>query len=327
MPSREQLIEVIKFQTDIAHLGLDLGGVMALVVDRLPLLVGADGAALELVEADEMVYQAASGIAREQVGLRIKRASSLSGLCVATGQVQACADSETDPRVDQVACRRIGLRSMLVAPLKHGGDTVGVLKVMSATPDHFKQNVFELLTLLSDMVGAAMYFATRYGRDELFFLATHDSLTGVPNRALFMDRLRAALRNSARDQRPVAVLMVDLDGLKQVNDFHGHHAGDAVIKEFSRRLQATVRESDTVARVGGDEFAVVLTPVEAAHGVEVLVRRLRTAIAASFELDGQSFPLQASIGISQFPDDAQDIAPLLKLADARMYVEKRAKHD
>lgn len=327
MPSRAQLIELIKFQTDIAHLGLDLGGVMSLVVDRLPQLVGADGAALELVEDDEMVYQAASGIAREQVGLRIKRASSLSGLCVATGQIQACADSETDLRVDQVACHRIGLRSMLVAPLKHGGDTVGVLKVMSATPDHFKQNVFELLTMLSDMVGATMYFATRYGRDELFFLATHDSLTGVPNRALFMDRLRAALRNSARDQRPVAVLMVDLDGLKQVNDFHGHHAGDAVIKEFSRRLQATVRESDTVARVGGDEFAVVLTPVEAAHGVEVLVSRLRTAIAASFEFEGQTYPLQASIGIAQFPDDAQDIVPLLKLADERMYAEKRAKSD
>lgn len=101
-----------------------------------------------------------------------------------------CQDSETDPRVDRLACQKIGLRSMLVMPLKHRGATVGVLKAMSAQSDKFNSSDVVVLELLSEVVAAAMYFSAKYDKDELFKKATHDDMTGLANRALFMDRLR-----------------------------------------------------------------------------------------------------------------------------------------
>mgnify|MGYP002148271289 CR=1 FL=1 len=182
MPSREQLLHIIGIQSEIAKLGLDLGGVMQYVAEETLSLVEADGAAIELAEDGEMVYRAASGIAKPQLGLRLKIGGSLSGLSVMTGKVLACSDAETDPRVDRVACRRIGLRSMLVMPLKHLGVTVGVLKAMSAQANKFKVRDQRLLEMMSEVVAAAMYFSVKYDSDTLFLKATHDSMTGLANR-------------------------------------------------------------------------------------------------------------------------------------------------
>lgn len=139
MPTREQLMQVIEIQREIAKLGLDLAEVMQFAVEQVLPLMGADGAAIELAEGDEMVYRAASGISKPQLGLRLRIDGSLSGLSVRTGEILTCADSETDPRVDRLACQKVGLRSMIVMPLKHTGTTVGVLKAMSARPEKFSQ--------------------------------------------------------------------------------------------------------------------------------------------------------------------------------------------
>ena len=193
MPSREKLLEVIAIQTEVARLGLDLGGLMNLVVGRTLNLAHADGAAVEMAEGDDMVYRAAAGMAANSLGLRLKRGASLSGLCVREGRALHCDNTLTDPRTDRAACEKLGLRSMIVVPLRHDGETVGVLKAMSSKVGHFNERHVALLELLSDLVGAAMYFATRYAPGELFHKATHDGLTDLPNRSLFLDRLRASL--------------------------------------------------------------------------------------------------------------------------------------
>src|SRR6185369_10554343 len=115
--SSDILMAIIQTQTEIAKLGLDLGAMMELVAEHIQLLTNAQGAIVELVEGDEMVYRAAAGMAGSQLGLRLKREGSLSGLAVASGEILHCRDSETDPRVDLAACRRVGVRSMVVAPL------------------------------------------------------------------------------------------------------------------------------------------------------------------------------------------------------------------
>ncbi|VVU48632.1 GAF domain-containing protein [Burkholderia anthina] len=132
-PSPATLLRIIATQTEIAKLGLDLGSVMAYVTEQVPHLTGASGAVVEFAEGDDMVYRAASGSAAGMLGLRLRRSGSLSGLCVTRGELLHCTDSETDPRVDRDACRRVGLRSMLVMPLMHADTTVGVLKVMRRT--------------------------------------------------------------------------------------------------------------------------------------------------------------------------------------------------
>ena len=324
LPSKEKLLEVIGIQTDIARLGLDLGGVMNLVVQRTLGLADADGAAIELAEGEEMVYRAAAGRAECSLGLRLDRASSLSGLCVARGEVLRCDDAETDPRADREACRRVGLRSMVVVPLRHAGVTVGVLKAMSAEPAHFREAGIAVLGLLSELVGAAMYHATRYESDDLFHKATHDGLTGLANRSLFMDRLHTALAQSQRDGRPGALLIIDMDGLKQINDTHGHRMGDLALVELGRRLRECARSADTVARLGGDEFAMLLRPVAPDAGVEALVARVTQQIGAPFRTEGLVLALHASIGAAVFPAEAGDGAALLELADQRMYANKRS---
>jgi len=324
VPSREKLLEVIAIQTEVARLGLDLGGVMSLVVQRTLSLVGADGSVVELAEGDDMVYRAAAGMASGSLGLRLKRGASLSGLCVREGHTMRCDNAMTDPRTDRAACEKLGLRSMLVVPLRHDGETVGVLKAMSRQVAHFNERHVALLELLSDLVGATMYFATRYAPGELFHKATHDSLTDLPNRSLFLDRLRSSLAQAVRDGQPLAVLMLDINGLKPINDRHGHRAGDAALREFSRRLTAGVRQSDTAARLGGDEFGVLLRPLALEGGLEATTARLAGKLNGAFEFEGRLLPVGASMGAACFPEDGNDVAQLVELADQRMYRHKRA---
>ncbi len=326
MPSREELLEVIAIQTEVARLGLDLGGLMNLVVNRTLGLAGAEGAVVEMAEDDDMVYRAAAGLAQGSLGLRLRRGASLSGLCVLQGQSQRCDDALTDPRVDRAACARLGLRSMVVVPLRHDGETVGVLKAMSAQAGYFTDRHVALLELLSDLVGAAMYFATRYAPGALFHKATHDGLTDLPNRSLFLDRLHASLSQAVRDRQPLAVVMLDLNGLKPINDHHGHRAGDAALLEFARRLNARVRQSDTAARLGGDEFALLRRPLAATGGLAATMGRLGHQLNGSFEFEGRVLAVGASMGAACFPDDGADVARLIELADQRMYGHKRESH-
>ncbi|MBS0355661.1 MAG: GGDEF domain-containing protein [Proteobacteria bacterium] len=325
MPSQEQLLKVIEIQTEIVKAGLDLGEVMALVVERTLDLIDADGAVIELAQEGDMVYAAASGIAGPHLGLRLRQANSLSGMCVESGSILRSDDTEHDLRVDQAACRRIGLRSMIVMPLKFDNKVVGVLKAMSEQPRAFRVQDEALLGLLSDLVAAAMHFATQLDSDQLFQKATHDGLTDLANRSLFMDRLRKVVARRSRDGRPAGVLMIDMDGLKQLNDTFGHRVGDAALREVARRLRTASRESDTVARLGGDEFAMLLTPVDQPTSIDTAVQRLYSSVVGPFNYEDRAHELSVSIGAACLPEDSDDIEQLLEVADRRMYSAKQAR--
>ncbi|EKE69603.1 EAL domain-containing protein [Gallaecimonas xiamenensis] len=153
-------------------------------------------------------------------------------------------------------------------------------------------------------------------------LAYYDELTGLPNRRLFMDRLQLAIANARRHHHQVALLFVDLDLFKRINDSLGHLAGDLVLKEVARRLQQTVREGDSVARLGGDEFTVLVSEIDDAQGLERLAQRLINALYAPMEVAGRVLFVSASIGISLFPGDGRDEEQLLRFADTAMYRSK-----
>jgi diguanylate cyclase (GGDEF)-like protein len=321
----ERLLEIIRTQTEIARLDLDLGNVMALVAERAQTLAGGDGAVVELAEGEEMVYRASAGLAAAQLGLRLKRVGSLSGLCVAQGEVLRCDDSDTDPRVDREACRKVGLRSMIVAPLSHNGNVVGVLKVMSAAAAAFGDAEVHILQLMSGLIAAAMYNAARYETSELFYRATHDPLTGLANRALFYDRLRHQLARAQREATRFAVLNLDMDGLKPINDQFGHRAGDAAIQALAERIKSTSREADTVARVGGDEFACLIANVNDRDEVQAAAERIDQAIGAPFEFERRPLRIGASIGSAVFPEDGLEPDFLIEQADQAMYRSKRQR--
>lgn len=323
--SAERMLGVIKTQTEIVKLGLDLNGVMALVAERTQTLTNASGAVVELAEGEDMVYRAVTGMAANQLGLRLKLSTSLSGLCVRTGHSLNCEDSETDGRVDREACRRVGLRSMIVVPLKHNDSLVGVLKVLAKTPKAFDAADLAVLGMMSELIAAAMFHATKYETDALFHRATHDALTGLANRALFFDRLRQNLAQAQRNSERMAVLNLDMDGLKPINDLHGHRAGDAALKELANRIKSSARESDTVARVGGDEFGVILPNINDYQRASAQTQRLAQTIRSPFQFEGQQFDLDASIGLAMFPEDGDALEVLLEKADQSMYAMKRAR--
>ncbi|MFC5568792.1 diguanylate cyclase domain-containing protein [Lysobacter yangpyeongensis] len=315
---------MIQAQTEIARLGVDLGGVMALAAERAQALTHAAGAAIELVEADDLVYGASCGIAEMHLGLRLARGRSLSGLCVEHGRAFRCEDSETDPRTDTEACRRVGLRSMIVVPLRHHERVVGVLKVLSPEPSAFDDEDQHVLGLIAELIAAAMFHATQHESGELFYRATHDVLTGLPNRALFFERLRAALAVAAREKRRFGVMSLDMDGLKPINDSLGHRAGDAAICEVAARIRHASRPADTVARVGGDEFGVILAQVSGRERVQAHAQHLVARVGAAFTFECEPVRLGTSIGIAMYPDDGASLEALLETADQAMYAHKRA---
>jgi diguanylate cyclase (GGDEF)-like protein len=320
---REDLMAIIEAQTELAKLGMDLGAMLDFVASMVQRLTRAQGAIVELAEDGEMVYRAATGMAEAQLGMRLAQKGSLSGLCLASDEILTCSDSETDPRVDLDACRRVGVRSMLVAPLKYHKTPVGVLKIASSAPDAFGPRDAAILALTTDLIGAAIYKASDFG--ELYRQATHDPLTGAGNRALFYDRIRQGLHAAQRRSTGLGVVMLDMDGLKPINDQFGHQAGDAAIRELAKRLIEACRQVDTVARLGGDEFGVVLTDMLDRPSVEQHAERLSVKIEAPFSFDGRPLPLAASIGTSIYPHDGPDPAVLLAEADKRMYEQKKVR--
>jgi len=317
------LLEVINIQTEIVKMGVSLGSVMVLVCERTQALTHAGAAVVELAEGSDMVYRAASGFAANQLGLRLKRDGSLSGLCVQLGEIMRCDDSESDARVDRGACRKVGLRSMLVVPLLHAGAAVGVLKVMPKHSNGFGDKDVRVLQLMSDLIAASMHNASTVGADQWYHQATHDAMTGLANRALFYDQLRQCLTISRRYAQQFAIINIDLDGLKPINDHYGHRAGDAVICEAARRIDTISRKSDVAARMGGDEFAVLLSRVEGRAGADAHCKRLESRIDQPMDFENHSLPLRASVGYSVFPIDGNEIDTLIEKADQVMYEAKR----
>jgi diguanylate cyclase (GGDEF)-like protein len=324
-PTPAQFLAIIRTQTEIAKLGLDLNGVMDFVTQEAQAITNATGAVIEMADADDMVYRAVAGMAEGQLGLRLARLDSLSGQCVATARALRCDDAETDPRVNRAACLKVGLRSMIVVPLIHLGQAVGALKVMSAAPRAFTDGDLQVLGMMSELIAAAMFHAAKYGSDALFQRATRDGLTGLANRALFYDRLRLAVAQAQRKSQPMAVLMLDMDGLKPINDRHGHRAGDAAIKEIAARLSTLIRQVDTAARLGGDEFGVLLAGVADRDAAHQVGKRITEALARPFSADDTPLQLGASIGIAVYPEDGTEPDGLVHVADQAMYVTKRAR--
>ncbi|MBY0277685.1 sensor domain-containing diguanylate cyclase [Candidatus Binatia bacterium] len=317
--SRDQRLRaIIETQRVINAASVDPIDVMRVVAERAQELTGASAGIVELADGDDMVYRAATGDAASQIGLRLGIATSLSGLAVRSRSVLHSSDTELDQRVDRIACRRVGARSMVVVPLLDGDQALGVLKVMSGEPHAFDDDDIDTLEMMATFIATSLRNAQRFEAQVRH--ALYDPLTGLPNRTLLLERLDQALRTREPWPGALALLFIDLDGFKAVNDQLGHAAGDRLLVAFAAHAAESVRLSDTVARLGGDEFVVLCENVEAPQ-VDAVVRRLHQAAVASCSEGSVS----ASIGVAvtRRPVGAQD---LLDRADAAMYERKRAHH-
>lgn len=186
-----------------------------------------------------------------------------------------------------------------------------------------------LALLVQLMIGArdrALRLAERM-TEELRHIAQHDPLTGLANRALFSDRLKQQLSFSGRHNGRFALMFMDLDHFKPINDGFGHEVGDLVLRRVSAQLLDSVRASDTVGRMGGDEFVVLLAPIPDSTDALAVAKKLHRALHEPFQVAGHEFSISSSVGIALYPDDGTDVLSLMKAADAAMYVAKAAGRD
>jgi two-component system cell cycle response regulator len=176
-----------------------------------------------------------------------------------------------------------------------------------------------------ELLARAIRYAIERKRAEehLTYLAQYDHLTGLVNRNLFRDRLVQAMARSKRMHQPIGLMLLDLDRFKTVNDTFGHDMGDELLKAVTERLKVCVREVDTVARMGGDEFTIILEGVSSEQNILVVAKRITESIAAPFELKGHHISVGISIGITIYPHDDHPIDELLKHADTAMYRAKQ----
>jgi diguanylate cyclase (GGDEF)-like protein/PAS domain S-box-containing protein len=458
---QERMEAVIATQRDVAMSELDLETILQLVVARTQELTRADGAAVLLVDGDDLVVRAACGIASSQVGMHIPVASGIYSKWLAEGVPQRSddlrADSDLAESVERRLIERGGARSLVGVPLQHAQETVGLLQVVAKRTHSFAQRDVDSLRLLAVVISAALSHAAEYqakreqvealaqfeamykdaaigilmveldgtiidgnpaitemlgyssqelvgqavdalvykedrataslrfgaimsgksddrklelryrhkngelvwgslavsvvrseegevqfgiymienvterknAEEELRrhaeqseYNALHDALTGLPNRTLFCDRVEQALLTAEREGDRIALLILDLDRFKEINDTLGHAAGDDVLREVGGRLESCLRASDTVARLGGDEFGLLLQKQKGPSRIVPLLEKLQIAIEAPIEIDGLPLGIEGSVGVAFYPDDGMEVEELMRHADVAMYTAK-----
>jgi two-component system cell cycle response regulator len=202
------------------------------------------------------------------------------------------------------------------------------LRALQAGAKDFISKPFDLVevkTRIHNMLEVRLlYKQVEHRGDEMQSLALQDELTGLANRRLFMDRLSLSIVHAHRNKRTMAVMYLDLDGFKQVNDTLGHDAGDTLLRMVAARLVAEVRQEDTVARLGGDEFVIALWELSQADDMNHLASKVMLAVSSlPYSIQGSSVKVTASIGIGIYPMHGQDVETLMKNADLAMYEAKR----
>ena len=216
-----------------------------------------------------------------------------------------------------------GLASCWSEPIRSGkGEVLGVFGIYQRQPASPSEADIELIQQAAHLASIAI--ERKMAEDLIWRQANYDSVTGLPNRSLFRDRLEQEMRKTQRDGRSLALLFIDLDRFKEVNDTLGHDIGDMLLVQAAQRIRDCVRETDTVARLGGDEFTVIMPQLDDINRVEQAAESIVQVLAMPFPLGQEAAFVSASIGITLYPEDAASAESLLKNADQAMYVAKNA---
>ncbi len=344
-----EIAEIVASSDD----GLDTAFVI--IAERARTLLGAKTVTIPLLAADQTsyTYRAAAGLnAEELTGAELPIEVGLCGWVLRhrkpwwRGTLNDLEEHERNYWEKQAG-------NIILVPLIGKRRFLGGIAAIDKLDDSdFSERDLELLSIFSQQVGFAvenaMYLeelqaATErmeaYRRkleqsnqqllktnEELEHLALHDPLTGLPNRTLVVDRVQQAILNARRNQEPMALLMLDLDHFKEVNDTLGHLVGDKLLVRVGERFQSSLREPDTLGRLGGDEFAIVL-PGASQEDALIVAEKLQDALRRPVDIDQNSFSVAASIGVAIYPAHGADPSSLLRSADIAMYVAKRARNE
>jgi diguanylate cyclase (GGDEF)-like protein len=332
MATDRQLADVLsEFARNMAT-DFPIQGILDHLVRRIVDILPVTGAGVTLISPSTTPYDVA---ASDDAALCFERLQSeigegpclrayLSGQAVVIPDLRANDDfREFGPRA-----REVGLGAVFTFPLRNPEGQLGALDLYRETPGNLTPGDMEAAQTLADVTAA--YLANARARSELqdaseqfHSSSLHDALTGLPNRLLLLERLEHALLRSVRSGHPVAILFVDLDRFKTVNDNHGHQVGDDLLIAVAKRMSGLIRPGDTLARLSGDEFVILCEAISERLQIHLVASRIVEALAAPFALDDVVVELSASVGIAFSAPEESDPEQLLREADIAMYQAKR----
>lgn len=265
-------------------------------------------------------------------GLSIDQAIGSCGTAVTSGQRVIVSDIQNDPawNIDaRELAANAGFSACWSEPIiNRRGEVLGTFAIYQSQVTKPTAEDIKLIEESAYLAEIAIerklaLEALRESEERHRIMAQHDSLTGLPNRALFADRLEQALSYCKRHQRGLAVMLLDLNKFKPVNDQYGHALGDELLKQVAKRLLAAVRTSDTVARIGGDEFVILLHQIDDINQAKVVNEKIQLVLSELFLIDERPIHIGCSIGTAFYPQDSGDPRELTQIADQRMYQHKK----
>jgi diguanylate cyclase (GGDEF)-like protein/PAS domain S-box-containing protein len=300
--------------SEAAHRAADLNELYAQVHEIVGQLICADNFFVALYDptSDEISFPYHVDQVASHPPTQPLEANELCAQMIRTGEALLLTPQSTTPP-----------RDWLGVPLVAGKETIGALVLQNYSGDlRYTQYDMELIQFMANQLADAI--ERKRTQSRLEYLAQYDQLTELPNRALFLDHLGIAVKRSQRGNLRLAVMYLDMDDFKLVNDTFGHGMGDMLLHEVAKRLCLCVRDSDTVGRLGGDEFAILLENITKQEDAVLVAEKVLAALSAPYLLDGQTLISTPSLGIAVYPEHSRDEQHLVRLADEAMYTAKRA---
>jgi len=312
-------------------LNLSLDAVLDTILESALELVSADDTHIFFYEHGVLSFGAALFDGHQQnKPFKNPRPHGATYKVAREGTMLISNDVKTDPLFED----RPWDGAIISLPLKIGNKVLGVMNIALNHSHHFTENEIRGLEFLGDQASLAIQNAKLYEQAQqeiadrkkaekaIKHLANHDSLTGLPNRRLFNERISLEISRSQRNDQKIGVMLFDLDHLKKVNDSYGHNVGDLLLQAVAQRLLGLLRKSDTVARMGGDEFLLILPEMNQKDDAILTAERILDALGTPFHLEANQVNITTSIGIVFYPDDGDDVNDLVKKADIAMYKAK-----
>lgn len=301
-------------------------------LEQLSLVAQLAGLAIEHSQAEQRLHQAAAVFENTVEGVIITDArANIIAVNKAFTLITGYTETEVlgnNPKILKSGCHEWPFYAALWKAVVETGHWQGEIWNRRKSGEIYPQ--WSTISSVFDGMGTVTYYVSvfadissiKQSQERLNHLAHHDPLTGLPNRLLLNARLKHALQHAQRQGSGIAVLFLDLDQFKNINDTLGHTVGDELLREVAKRLSECVRTEDTVARLGGDEFVVTMENLWQGEGADVVVRKILAAFSRPFTLEGQEMFITASVGISLYPEDGESVDELLRNADAAMYRAK-----
>jgi diguanylate cyclase (GGDEF)-like protein len=312
-------------------MNLSLDAVLEAILESAMELISADDTHVFLYDHGVLTFASALFEGHQQKEPFMNpRENGITYLVAREGIKRVVNNTAKDPLFDD----RPWEGSIISLPLKIGQKVLGVMNIALKRPHLFTEGEIRVLEFLGDQAAIAIQNAKLYEQAQqeiadrkkaekaIQHLANHDALTGLPNRRLFNERIKLEIARSQRNQLRFSVMLFDLDQLKNVNDSFGHNVGDMLLQAVAQRLLGLLRKSDTVARMGGDEFFLILPEMKQREDAIQTAERILSALSTPFHLEAFQINITTSIGVSFFPEDGEDEEELIKKADLAMYKAK-----